>query len=60
MIWIQKISTLIFPLILFYFDLQNKISYIEIKSEQINTKSVTFIMMKEKEAMFIQVGLLAL
>ena len=48
-IWIQKISMLIFPLVLFYFDLQNKISYIEIKSEQINTKSVTFIMMKEKQ-----------
>ena len=25
------------------------LSYIEIKSEQINTKSVTFIMMKEKQ-----------
>ena len=48
-IWTQKISMLIFPLVLFYFDLQNKISYIEIKSEQINTKSVTFIMMKEKQ-----------
>ena len=49
MIWIQKISTLIFPLILFYFDLQNKISYTEIKSEQIYNKSISFIMMKERE-----------
>jgi len=49
MIWIQKISMLFFPLFLFYFDLHNKISYTEIKNEQINNKSVSFIMMKEKK-----------
>ena len=49
MILIQKISMLFFPLFLFYFDLHNKISYTEILNEQINNKSVSFIMMKEKK-----------
>ena len=46
---VQKGSMLIFPLTLFYFDLQNKIIYTEIKSEQIDNKFVSFFIMKEKK-----------
>lgn len=46
---VQKGSMLIFPLTLFYFDLQNKIVYTEIKSEQIDNKFVSFFIMKEKK-----------
>ena len=46
---VQKGSMLIFPLTLFYFDLQNKIVYTQIKSEQIDNKFVSFFIMKEKK-----------
>ena len=45
---IQKISILIFPLSLFYFDLQNNIYFTEIAQEHIYNKSISFFIKKEK------------
>lgn len=46
--YVQKISTLIFPLSLFYFDLQNNIYFTEITQEHIYNKSISFFIKKEK------------
>jgi hypothetical protein len=46
--YVQKISMLIFPLSLFYFDLQNNIYYTEITQEHIYNKSISFFIKKEK------------
>ena len=46
--YVQKISMLIFPLSLFYFDLQNNISFTEITQEHIYNKSISFFIKKEK------------
>ena len=45
---IQKICILIFPLSLFYFDLQNNIYFTEIAQEHIYNKSISFFIKKEK------------
>ena len=47
--YVQKISTLIFPLSLFYFDLQNNIYFTEITQEHIYNKSISFFIKKEKK-----------
>ena len=46
--YVQKISMLIFPLSLFYFDLQNNIYFTEITQEHIYNKSISFFIKKEK------------
>ena len=46
--YVQKISMLIFPLSLFYFDLQNNIYFTEITREHIYNKSISFFIKKEK------------
>ena len=46
--YVQKISMLIFPLSLFYFDLQNNIYFTEIAQEHIYNKSISFFIKKEK------------
>ena len=45
---IQKVSMLLFPLSLFYYDLQNNIIYSEIKTEYINKKIIKFYIMNTK------------
>jgi hypothetical protein len=47
------LSLLIFPLILFYFDLKNNISYIEIYLKHIEDKTVSFYVMKKIRFSFI-------
>ena len=47
--YVQKISMLIFPLSLFYFDLQNNIYFTEITQEHIYNKSISFFIKKEKK-----------
>ena len=49
----SKLSLLIFPLILFYFDLKNNISYIEIYLKHIEDKTVSFYIMKKIRFSFI-------
>ena len=49
----SKLSLLIFPLILFYFDLKNNLSFTEIYLEHIYDKTVSFYIMKEKSFSFI-------
>ena len=46
--YIQKISTLVFPFSLFYFDLRNNIYFTEIKVEHLYDKYISFYIMKEK------------
>ena len=46
--YVQKISMLIFPLSLFYFDLKNNIYFTEITQEHIYNKSISFFIKKEK------------
>ena len=46
--YVQKISMLIFPLSLFFFDLQNNIYFTEITQEHIYNKSISFFIKKEK------------
>ena len=49
----SKISLLIFPLIMFYFDLKNNLSFTEIYLKNIDNKTVSFYIMKEKRFSFI-------
>ena len=46
--YIQKISMLVFPFSLFYFDLRNNIYFTEIKVEHLYNKYISFYIMKEK------------
>ena len=48
----QKVSILIFPLILFYLDIRNNISYIEINLKHAYNKTVSFYIMKQKSFSF--------
>lgn len=50
---IQKVSMLIFPLSLFYFDLQNNISFSKINLNHPYEKTVSFYIMNEKRFSFI-------
>ena len=52
-IWIQKICMLIFPFSLFYFDLQNKITFSQISTKYFNNKTINFYLMKEKQLAMI-------
>lgn len=49
----SKISLLIFPLIMFYYDLKNNLSYTEIYLKHMDDKTVSFYIMKEKRFSFI-------
>ena len=46
--YVQKISMLIFPLSLFYFDLKNNIYFTEITQGHIYNKSISYFIKKEK------------
>ena len=49
----SKISLLIFPLIMFYYDLKNNLSFTEIYLKHMDDKTVSFYIMKEKRFSFI-------
>ena len=49
----SKISFLLFPLIMFYFDLKNNLSFTKIYLKYIDDKTVSFYIMKEKHFSFI-------
>ena len=47
--FIQKLSCLVFPLWVFYYDINNNESYTKIKDEFINNKSITYYIMTKKQ-----------
>jgi len=47
--FIQKLSCLIFPLWVFYYDIHNNESYTKIKEEFINNKSITYYITTKKQ-----------
>ena len=47
--FIQKLSCLLFPLWVFFYDIKNNISYTKIKNEYINNKLITFYVSTQKE-----------
>ena len=47
--FIQKLSCLIFPLWVFYYDINNNVTYTKIKDEFINNKSIAYYIMTKKQ-----------
>lgn len=47
--FIQKLSCLVFPLWVFYYDINNNESYTKIKDEFINNKSIAYYIMTKKQ-----------